>query len=88
MSYSASVQAEVYFKNLVGVQEREKGEMVGVSSIGNGGRSREGSGGRNTPGGIRLVGKEEEWGGEGFPVVGERLRSSGEAVRARAGSGD
>lgn len=82
------MQAEVYFKNLVGVQEREKGEMVGVSSVRNGGRNRGGSGGRNTPGGVRLVGKEDEWGGEGFPAVGERMRSSGEGGRARAGSGD
>jgi hypothetical protein len=34
------------------------------------------------------VGKEEEWGGEGFGVPGEWIRSSGETARMRAGSGD
>lgn len=86
MSYSASVQAEVYFKNLVGVQERERGELVGNAQPQS--RSRGGSGGRTTPGGIRMVGKEEEWGGEGFGVPGEWIRSSGETARMRAGSGE
>lgn len=93
MSYSASVQAEVYFKGLVNAAERER-EAVGVRE-GVGGqrsRSRGGSGGRVAPGGgggVRLVGGEEgdeEW---------ERMRmraasggSGGSFGRVRAGSGD
>ncbi|KAL2045748.1 hypothetical protein N7G274_002179 [Stereocaulon virgatum] len=86
VSYSASVQDEVCFKNLVGVQERERGQLVGNNQPQS--RSRGGSGGRSTPGGIRVVGKEEEWGGEGFSIPGEWMRSSGETARMRAGSGD
>lgn len=57
MSYSASVQAEVYFKGLVNAAERER-EVLGMRE---GSRSRGGSGGRG--GGVRLVGSEEggEW---------------------------
>jgi len=99
VSYSASVQAEVYFKGLVNAAERERErEAVGVGvREGVGGqriRSRGGSGGRVTPGGgggggVRLVGGEEgdeEW---------ERMRmraasggSGGSFGRVRAGSGD
>lgn len=57
VSYSASVQAEVYFKGLVNAAERER-EVLGMRE---GSRSRGGSGGRG--GGVRLVGSEEggEW---------------------------
>jgi hypothetical protein len=95
VSYSASVQAEVYFKGLVNAAERER-EVMGMGMReGAGGRrsrSRGGSGGRVTPGGgggVRLVGGEEgeeEW---------ERMRlraasggSGGSLGRVRPGSGD
>ena len=51
MSYSASVQAEVYFRGLVG------GQVVGEGGT----RSRGGSGGK-APGGVRLVGSPEDEG--------------------------
>ena len=67
MSYSASVQAEVYFKGLVqGHSPLEAGRMKGGSG------PRAGSGG----GGVRLV-KEDEGDGGAF----ERMRRSGESGR-------
>ena len=91
VSYSASVQAEVYFKGLVNAAEREREDIreAVASSIGGArarSRSRGGSGGRATPGGVRLVDeeREEEW---------ARMRaasggSGGSFGRVRAGSGD
>lgn len=95
VSYSASVQAEVYFKQLVQAAERER-EVLGMreGASRQRSRSRGGSGGRKAPGGgggggVRLVGGEEgeeEW---------ERMRmraasggSGGSFGRMRAGSGD
>ncbi|KAM0805504.1 ankyrin repeat-containing domain protein [Usnea florida] len=80
VSYSASVQAEVYFKGLVNAAERER-EREGMAT-GTRARSREGSGTRGGAGAgmVRMVGAEE---GEGF----ERMRRSGESGRVRAGSG-
>lgn len=72
VSYSASVQAEVYFKGLVNAAEREREGMATVT----GARSRGGSG----PKMVRMVSAEE---GEEF----ERMRRSGESGRVRAGSG-
>lgn len=77
VSYSASVQAEVYFKGLVSAAERETA-----------GRGRGGSGGMKGAGGgggmVRMVGAEEGAGGGG---EFERMRRSGESGRVRAGSG-
>lgn len=76
VSYSASVQAEVYFKGLVNAAEREREGMATVTRA----RSREGSGTRGGAGMVRMVSAEE---GEEF----ERMRRSGESGRVRAGSG-
>lgn len=76
MSYSASVQAEVYFKGLVNAAEREREGMAAVG----GARSRGGSGPKSGGGMVRMVSAEE---GEEF----ERMRRSGESGRVRAGSG-
>lgn len=82
VSYSASVQAEVYFKGLVNAAEREREReregMVGAGAS----RGRGGSGGPKGGGGgmVRMVNAEE--GGEY-----ERMRRSGESGRVRAGSG-
>ncbi|MCJ1274048.1 hypothetical protein MMC21_001842 [Puttea exsequens] len=53
-AYSASVQAEVYFKDLRAAQERERGVVVGsgVGAEREGNRSRGGSGGRSGSGGV------------------------------------
>lgn len=90
VSYSASVQAEVYFRGLVGAQQRaEAGEGGGGS--GSGGRSRGGSGGTTASGGggkgiggVRMVaassaGREEE-GDEGGRYT---VRGAGSAEMAR-----
>ena len=74
VSYSFSVQAEVYFKGLVNAAERE-----GMATIG-GVRSRGGSGPKGGGGMVRMVSAED---GEEF----ERMRRSGESGRVRAGSG-
>lgn len=76
VSYSASVQAEVYFKGLVNAAERER-EGAGRGRGGSGGPKGGGGGG----GMVRMVGAEE--GGGEF----ERMRRSGESGRMRAGSG-
>lgn len=76
VSYSASVQAEVYFKGLVNAAEREREGMA----MATGGRSRGGSGPKSGGGMVRMVSAEE---GEEF----ERMRRSGESGRMRAGSG-
>lgn len=76
VSYSASVQAEVYFKGLVNAAEREREGMATVT----GARSRGGSGPKSGGGMVRMVSAEE---GEEF----ERMRRSGESGRVRAGSG-
>lgn len=73
MSYSASVQAEVYFKGLVNAAEREREGMATVTGRG-------GSGPKSGGGMVRMVSAEE---GEEF----ERMRRSGESGRVRAGSG-
>ena len=75
VSYSASVQAEVYFRGLVNAAERER-EREGVAAV-SGVRSRGGSGPKGL---VRMVSAEE---GEEF----ERMRRSGESGRVRAGSG-
>lgn len=83
VSYSASVQAEVYFKGLVNAAERERlegGMVAGGASRGRGGSGTKGGGGGG--GMVRMVGAEEGGGGE-F----ERMRRSGESGRVRAGSG-
>lgn len=81
VSYSASVQAEVYFKGLVNAAEREREGIREGMAAATGARSRGGSGAKGGGGGmVRMVGAEE---GEGF----ERMRRSGESGRVRAGSG-
>lgn len=75
VSYSASVQAEVYFKGLVNAAEREREGMTTVT----GARSRGGSGPKGGGGMVRMVSAE----GEEF----ERMRRSGESGRMRVGSG-
>lgn len=78
VDYSASVQAEVYFKGLVNAAERER---EGMATVAVRARSRGGSGPRSGGGGmVRMVSAEE---GEEF----ERMRRSGESGRVRAGSG-
>lgn len=77
MSYSASVQAEVYFKGLVNAAERER-EREGISTF-TGASSRGGSGPKSGGGMVRMVSAE----GDEF----ERMRRSGESERVRAGSG-
>lgn len=100
VSYSASVQAEVYFRNLVGAQQRAEGGdigaggVVGVGGGGGGTRSRGGSGGTTTSGagkgggGVRMVsssmGREDE-GEEGRYAV--RGTGSAEMARLRSDSG-
>ena len=77
MSYSASVQAEVYFRGLVGAAEREGG----------GTRSRGGSGGAGKGGGgVRIVDEGRAMGSQEMA----RVRSGESALggRSRAGSGD
>lgn len=76
VSYSASVQAEVYFKGLVNAADREREGMATVIGT----RSRGGSGPKSGGGMVRMVSAEE---GEEF----ERMRRSGESGRVRAGSG-
>ncbi len=76
VSYSASVQAEVYFKGLVNAAEREREGMATITGV----RSRGGSGPKSGGGMVRMVSAEE---GEEF----ERMRRSGESGRVRAGSG-
>ncbi len=77
VSYSASVQAEVYFKGLVNAAERER---EGMAATVTGVRSRGGSGPKGGGGMVRMVSAEGE---EEF----ERMRRSGESGRVRAGSG-
>lgn len=80
VNYSASVQAEVYFKGLVNAAEREReGMREGMTTV-TGARSRGGSGPKSGGGMVRMVSAEE---GEEF----ERMRKSGESGRVRAGSG-
>lgn len=90
MSYSASVQAEVYFKDLINAAEKER-EVMGMreGASRQRSRSRGGSGGRFTPtggGGVRLVGSEE--GEEEWKRMRMRAASGGSLGMVRAGSGD
>jgi len=87
VSYSASVQAEVYFKGLVNAAEREREGMreavAGAAGQRARSRSRGGSGGR---GGVRLVEeeREEEW----MWLRAASGGSGGSFGRVRAGSGE
>lgn len=83
VSYSASVQAEVYFKGLVHAAERER-EVMGLREGASGQRSR--SRGLSGGGGVRLVGSEE--GDEEWERMRMRAASGGSLGRVRAGSGD
>jgi hypothetical protein len=94
LAYSASVQAEVYMRDLKVSQERERGlgngQSGGWGMDREGNRSRRGSGGTGGKGGggLRLVGKEmgEEW----DPRNEGMRRRSGESAgmgRARGDSG-
>lgn len=97
LSYSASVQAEVYFRGLVSAQQRaEAGDVGGVGGggTGSGGRSRGGSGGTTATtgsgksgGGLRLVSSNprDEEGEEGRYTV--RGAGSVEMARLRSDSG-
>jgi len=90
VSYSASVQAEVYFKDLINAAEKER-EVMGMreGASRQRSRSRGGSGGRFTPtggGGVRLVGSEE--GEEEWKRMRMRAASGGSLGMVRAGSGD
>lgn len=78
MSYSATVQAEVYFRNLIAAERNREGK-VNVRNRGDSGAR--GGGALAGGGGVRMVSAEEEGGLRGTRRSGESGR------RLRAGSG-